>query len=107
MSSTVSFRHVTRKRILVSNNFHAKQDTPWLRKLETNSHMLMGSIAYCKGDKCGLKTYPTLAFPNGVQKRGNELFVALSLANYMAVYEINPTNKGILLSFKSVLNFQI
>ena len=79
---------------LVSNNFHAKQDTPWLRKVETNSQMLLGSIAYCKGDNCELKTYPSLAFPNGVQKRGNELFVALSLANYMAVYEINPVNKG-------------
>jgi len=54
----------------------------------------MGSIAYCKGENCELKTYPSLAFPNGVQKRGNELFVALSLANYMSVYEINPINKG-------------
>ena len=72
--------------------------------------MLLGSIAYCNGNNCELKTYPTLAFPNGVQKRGDELVVALSLANYMSVYQIDPVNKGnraVLHDFFNQASFQI
>ena len=60
---------VTEDEFFATNDFYFTHDTTIIRTLEAHLVIRLGSVAYCKGENCEIKTGYNLAMPNGITTR--------------------------------------